>query len=521
MLTVYDARVRQRDFLLEITRALTAQLDLAEVLKMVLHASVVMLAGEVGFIALRESGASFRVRATLGIDLKHLSELSNYLADVQVKEDGTLDNEILNDQLKSLGAMLNPKLRQSVALPLMIASEPLGLLVVFRQNRGKASVDDLQMLQSFADQAAIAVHNAKLYAQVEQERRRLSAILEHNADGIMILNTQLSIMSFNHALEKITGWKAAEALNQPIDVVFQWGRKDEGDLFEAIAEGFPFRDWDEEEPLYVQGDLIRKDGSQVSIGITYAPLFNRSGQWVNLIANVRDVTNFRRAQELQNIFVSTISHELRTPITLIKGYASTLNRDDVVWDPQTLHDGLTVIEEEADRLNGLVDNLLTTSKLQAQRQLDIHLDTTNLLDVIQRAVERLSTQSSIHQFSLLFPPDFPTLPADQIRIRQVMDNLLSNAIKYSPSGGLIEVGGQFTDDKVIVYVSDQGIGMSKADQEQLFQRFYRADSALSRKTQGTGLGLYLSKAIIEAHRGTMWVDSIYGQGSTFYFELPR
>lgn len=113
------------------------------------------------------------------------------------------------------------------------------------------------------------------------------------------------------------------------------------------------------------------------------------------------------------------------------------------------------------------------------------------------------------------------MQADQVAIRQVMDNLLSNAIKYSPSGGLIEVGGQFTDDKVIVYVSDQGIGMSKADQENLFQRFYRADSALSRKTQGTGLGLYLSKAIIEAHKGTMWVDSLYGQGSTFYFELPR
>ncbi|MGV2435508.1 MAG UNVERIFIED_CONTAM: GAF domain-containing protein [Anaerolineae bacterium] len=98
--------------------------------------------------------------------------------------------------------MLNPKLRQSVALPLMVANEPLGLLVVFRQHRGTASVDDLQMLQSFADQAAIAVHNAKLYAQVEQERRRLSAILQHNADGIMILNTQLNIMSFNYALEK-------------------------------------------------------------------------------------------------------------------------------------------------------------------------------------------------------------------------------------------------------------------------------------------------------------------------------
>ena len=122
MLTVYDARVRQRDFLLEITRALTAQLDLAEVLKMVLHASVVMLAGEVGLIALRESGASFRVRATLGIDLKHLSELSSYLADLLVNEDGTLDNETLNDQLKLLGGMLNPKLRQSVALPLMVIS---------------------------------------------------------------------------------------------------------------------------------------------------------------------------------------------------------------------------------------------------------------------------------------------------------------------------------------------------------------------------------------------------------------
>jgi signal transduction histidine kinase len=259
----------------------------------------------------------------------------------------------------------------------------------------------------------------------------------------------------------------------------------------------------------------------VSIGITYAPLFTTEGKPGNIIANIRDITNFRRAQEMQNVFISTVSHELRTPVALIKGYASTLNRQDAQWNMTVVHQSLEVIEEEADRLAELIDDLLTASKIQAERKVALQLADVRLDLLGEQAVERFSTQSSRHQFSLSFPEHFPAIQGDARRLRQVIDNLLTNAIKYSPSGGMITVGGRFTDQNVTFFVRDEGVGIQDHEQSRIFERFYRVDNNLTTKTKGTGLGLYLVKAIIEAHAGSISVKSTPSKGSTFYFTLPR
>jgi len=333
MLMLHDFRVRQRDFLLEISRAMTAQLDIGEVLRLVLNASVAMLGGEVGLIALRGVEDDYRVRATLGIDNEHLDNINRQLQDLVADASEGLDNEQVSARMRRMATSLDPRLQQSVALPLVMAGEPLGLLIIFRAYRGKPSPDDLQVLQSFADQAAIAVHNAQLYAGIDQERRRLRAILQHSADGVMILDPHLNILSFNRALERMTGWQAEEAIGLNLRDVIRCDAVEIGDIEAAILDGWPYNVEEVNDEVdasyYVEGDLLRKDGVTLSIGITYAPLLSRGGHLANVIANVRDITNFRKAQEMQNMFVSTVSHELRTPITLIKGYAGTLNRDDV------------------------------------------------------------------------------------------------------------------------------------------------------------------------------------------------
>jgi signal transduction histidine kinase len=265
---------------------------------------------------------------------------------------------------------------------------------------------------------------------------------------------------------------------------------------------------------------VRADGLTLSIGITYAPLLTSDGQLSNIIANVRDITNFRKAQEMQSVFISTVSHELKTPVALIKGYAGTLAREDVVWDPEVIRNGLTVIEDEADRLTGLIEDLLASSKLQAQR-LELEMGDVRLDQVAAQAVERFQTQTETHHFACNFPDDFPMIQGDGVRLRQVIDNLISNAIKYSPNGGMIEVGGEADDETVTVYVRDEGIGLSESEQTHIFERFYRVDDTLRRKTQGAGLGLYLAKTIITAHNGTLRVKSKPGRGSTFYFTIPQ
>ena len=306
MLMLPDFRVRQRDFLLELSRAITAELDLGEVLRRALHASVVMLAGQVGLVALRASDGLFYVRATSGIDADLLPTINERLHDLVIGAESWMDADAFNAKLREMAKVVDENLRQSVALPLTFADEPLGLMIVFRSYVSSATADDLQILGSFADQAAIAVHNAQLYARIDQERKRLSAILQNSADGVMILDADQRILHFNRALERMTGWETSEAVGQCQDDVIVWHKPEQGDFRTALDAGWPFAliaDTTAGEPLYVDGDLLRRDGSVVSIGITYAPLFTADGELGNIIANVRDISNFRKAQEMQNTFI--------------------------------------------------------------------------------------------------------------------------------------------------------------------------------------------------------------------------
>jgi PAS domain S-box-containing protein len=522
MLMLPDFRVRQRDFLLEILRAITAQLDLGEVLRRVLNASVAMMAGQSGLVALRAPDGYFYVRAISGIDSSKIAVLNQNLHELVSRLNHEGETETLNGILGEMQEAIDSTLAQSIALPLVFATEPLGLLIVFRSYRSVVTPNDLQVLQSFADQAAIAVHNAQLYEKIDQERMRLAAILDHSADGVMILAPDLTILHFNQALERMTGWAAEEAIGTAHDLVIQWAKLESPDLRDAVEAGWPLN---AENPslntCYVEGDLHTRSGLKLSVGITYAPMLTLNGHVANIIANVRDITNFRQAQEMQSVFISGISHELKTPVAIIKGYAATLRREDATWEPQTIRENLGVIEDEADRLNDLIQNLLTASKLQAQRELKLEISDLWLNAIAQQVVERFSKQTEKHRLVTHFPPDFPMVQGDETRLRQVLDNLVGNAIKYSPAGGMIEIGGTFDTTSITVYVRDQGEGIAERDQARVFERFYRVDGKLSRRTQGTGLGLYLAKAIITAHHGVIDVESTLGKGSVFYFTLPQ
>lgn len=524
MLSLPDFPVRQRDFLLEITRAITAQLDLGEVLRRVLYASTVMITGRVGLIALRsEIDGLFYVRALSGIDKDRVPLINEKLHELVIGSDDVESYRYLDLKLREIAEIIDESLRQSVAMPLTFAGNPLGLLIIFRSYQANVTQNDMQIMQSFADQAAIAVHNAQLYERIDQERRRLAAILENSADGFMILDADLMILQVNYAFEKITGWPAHEAVGLSQDDVVIWERLEQTDLRTAIERGWPGQSVDNQgtRSYYVEGEIKRRDGMSQSIGISYAGLTHPDGHLANVIASIRDITHFRRAQEMQNVFISTVSHELRTPVALIKGYASTLNREDAQWDAAIVQDSLRVIEEEADRLAELIDDLLTASRIQAERSLSLNRSDVRLDQLAASCVERFSSQTTIHEFALSFQDSFPTISGDERLLRQVIDNLLTNAIKYSPAGGTITVGGRYTKSNVTFFVRDEGVGIAESDLPHVFERFYRVEGALARKTKGTGLGLYLVKAIIDAHHGAVHVKSTVGAGSTFYFTLPR
>jgi signal transduction histidine kinase len=210
---------------------------------------------------------------------------------------------------------------------------------------------------------------------------------------------------------------------------------------------------------------------------------------------------------------------------LIKGYVGTLRREDASWDPEIVNDSLAVIEEEADRLTELIDNLLDASRLQAGG-LSINLSDVALDILTERIAERFrktennQEESSRHTIIVDFPPDFPIILGDENRLSQVVSNLISNAIKYSPNGGEVRIRGHLAPSQIIVCVSDQGVGINPGDIPYVFDRFYRSDE-IARTTKGAGLGLFLARAVVEAHGGRIWVDSKSMGGATVCFSIPR
>lgn len=526
-------RVRQRDYLLEITRAMTRELNLEVLLARILKIAVELLSGQAGLIALRKQRGGWEVNTSTGINDPFLRYLRPFLAQIQAREDPA-QSELpqVFQVLEELTRVASSGLLHGVGLPLAAFGRVIGVIFIFRSYPDLFTTDERTILAAFADQAAIAVNNAQLFTQIRQEKQRIDALVDSVADGILILAPNGTIERCNPAFERLWGAPAAQIVGQNHANVIRFGRLSHGQTLEqAEAGGWPLGP---EATLYVEGDLerpssgkaayelplaARDKGNPLPVAMIYAPMMNPEGVLLNTIATVRDISNFRQAEELKSTFISVMSHELKTPVALIKGYVATLRREDAHWERAIVADSLQVIEEEADRLADMIENLLDASRLQAGG-LKLNLAEVSLKTLAERNAERFRSQSTRHEFVVDFPADFPSVLGDAARLTQVFANLISNAIKYAPEGGEIRIGGQVLADQLVVCVTDQGLGIAPGDAPHIFDRFYRAVEA-SRTTKGAGLGLYLTRAIIEAHGGRIWVDTKFSGGARICFALPR
>ncbi len=217
--------------------------------------------------------------------------------------------------------------------------------------------------------------------------------------------------------------------------------------------------------------------------------------------------------------ISILSHEMRTPLASIKGYATALLLEDADWGVATKTEFLETIADESDRLTRLIEDILESATIEAG-SLRIELEPILIPRIAKRVVDRFAIQSNQHQFVQMFPSTFPVVEADAQRIEQVLRNLIDNAVKYSPDGGLIVVRGDTLPGEVVVSVVDQGIGIAPADLNKLFERFFRV-SVDRQGVAGTGLGLPISDAIVRAHGGRIWAESRVGRGTTLAFTIPH
>ncbi len=225
------------------------------------------------------------------------------------------------------------------------------------------------------------------------------------------------------------------------------------------------------------------------------------------------------ANRLKAELISTLAHEMRTPLTSIKGYSTALLMEEGSFSPETQREFLQIIDEECDTLQDLIHDILESSVIDAGL-LKLEIQPVLLPRLIQSVADEMARLTSKHRFLVDLPSRFPVVEADPERIMQVLRNLLDNAVKYSPEGGLILVRAEANPQEVVVSVADQGLGIAPEHVHQLFEKYFRAKTGLAQHVVGSGLGLPISHAIIENHGGRIWAESVVGQGSTFFFTLP-
>jgi signal transduction histidine kinase len=264
--------------------------------------------------------------------------------------------------------------------------------------------------------------------------------------------------------------------------------------------------------------VLRRDGSEGYLSTSVAPLLSKEGELEGAVVAFRDVSSEREVDRLKSDFVSMISHELRSPLANLSASIDLLSK--LTSGQGDVAKALDIARANDRRLTSLVEDILSVSRLDAG-EMRVSCEPVTLAPILKRLVRIAQAQTRRHKILLEMPDSIPFVLADPAKVEIVVNNLLTNAISYSPAGGrvLVKVGGA-GGDQLTVSVIDEGVGIRAEHIEKVFSRFYRVDTSDGRKTYGHGLGLYISKRLIELQQGRIWVESRQGQGSCFAFSLP-
>ncbi len=344
---------------------------------------------------------------------------------------------------------------------------------------------------------------------VVRQHNEQEAVLASMVEGVLAVDTSERIIRINQAAATLIGVSPEEVKGRSIQEAIR-----KADLQRFVRRALSARD-------PVEGDIILHGSEDLYLQAHGSLLRGESGQELGALIVLNDVTRLRRLENVRRDFVANVSHELKTPITAIKGFVETL-QEGAIADPDSATQFLEIMMRQADRLNDIIDDLLILARIeQDSDQQELPLTTMSLTTVINAAVQacaNLAAEKQVH-IEPVCPPALH-IPINAPLLEQALINLLSNAIKYSPQQAKVLIEATHGDNKTIISVRDWGCGIDKVHLPRLFERFYRADKARSRKLGGTGLGLAIVKHIAQAHGGEVTVTSKPGEGSTFSLQIP-
>ena len=522
-----DARAREREaaVLYDVANELASSLGVEEILDLIAGKTVEVVGGDAaGIYGYDESRGGLVFRRGLNLDPQLTETLvlrpGEGVAGRSFSErraiftrDRLADAEIrYTPQAGSLVAALAP--RSYLAVPIVGRDEVHGVLMQYYREPHDFSAQEIRLLSTLAHHAAVAIERARLYDDAESQRRRLAGIFDSTSDGMMLVSRDGQIFSANRQAAELLGFDHLKPAGVGLTGVLAKHFTDERGYHAAV------------EPLHAV-----LEGEGLGEGDLELPLDGRTLHWVArpagsqdavsaITLTFHDVTQEREVSRMKSDFVSFVTHQLRTPLAGIKWMLELANGSLPPEDETTSF--VNDARQATERLIGLVNGLLDISRLESGKvvlalaDLDLAAITNEVVAEIAEVARDCTPDVSVEVAAAV-----PTVRADRPLIRQVVLNLLSNAIKYTPPSGRVRVGLRSDDDSVVWSVHDSGIGIPKEAQRRLFEKFYRADNVRTVETEGTGLGLYLVKLIVERHGGRIWCESEEGRGSTFAFALPR
>ncbi|NJN97840.1 MAG: response regulator [Anaerolineales bacterium] len=497
-----EQRLKELNTLFGIGKSVTSLLDQDKLLSRLVEAAVYLINAEEGSLLLIDDKTNeLYMVAARGIDERMARSFRLRVEDSLAGEVITSGQPLVLSGADLTKIKTSYLVRSVMYVPLRIKGRVSGVLSVDnRQQQRDFTNHDLRLLSALADYAAISVENAKLFNQAESERAKLATVLSEIAEPVVV----------------ITGRDDRIAVaNTAFRRAF--------DLGVVVAEGRPLRELIQNKALLeliavapVTGSSHKREIPLADGRIFYATLtpIPDVGQAVIM----QDITHFKELDRMKSDFVSTVSHDLRAPLTSVKAYAQMLEMAGDLNDKQNLF--MHRIVKATDHIAALVTDLLDLSRIEAG--LDLEMTVVDLDGLASELVAELQEQATGQRQQLVYhsPGQPARVLGSPLRLKQVMANLTGNALKYTPAGGQIRVIVRLNDNQVVLKVEDNGLGIPPADLPFVFDKFYRVKTDDRADIQGTGLGLAICKSIIEKCGGSIWVESQYRQGSSFTFTLP-